>query len=280
MERPCLYVVATPIGNLSDMIPRALEVLRKVDIVVAEDTRHTGNLLRHFGVVAQLVSCHEHSREASVQRLAEQLSAGVTMALVCDAGTPLICDPGYALVDRALACGVPVRSVPGPCALTAALSVAGLSAPRFVFEGFLPARAVARGHRLAELATESRTLVFFEAPHRIADCLASAAELLGGERRATLVRELSKLHETVRRSTLSELRDWVSADLQQQRGEVVLLVEGNTEQATDERELRRVLEPLLEELPFSRAVTLAARLSRTPRRRLYQLGLALRGGDD
>ena len=260
------------------MIPRALEVLREVDLVVAEDTRHTGRLLRHFGIATPLAACHEHSRQASVQRLAERLGTGLAMALVSDAGTPLVSDPGYALVDCALAAGVPVRAVPGPSALTAALSVAGLPTRQFVFEGFLPPRAAARRRRLEALATEPRTLVFFEAPHRIAACLAAVAELLGETRRAALARELTKLHETVRRSTLGELRDWVLADSQQRRGEVVLLVAGAPERAADEAELRRVLVALLEELPFSRAVTLAARLSRVPRRRLYQLGLALRAG--
>ncbi len=276
MERPGLYVVATPIGNLGDMIPRALEVLREVDLVVAEDTRHTKRLLTHFGIATPLASCHEHSPPASVRRLAERLSAGAALALVSDAGTPMVSDPGYALVDLALGAGVPVRAVPGPSALTAALSVAGLPTQRFIFEGFLPPRAAARRHRLEALLGEPRTLVFFEAPHRLCAFLAAAVEVFGSERRAALARELSKVHETVRRASLGELRDWVADDPEQRRGELVLLVEGASEQAADEEESRRLLSLLLAELPFSRAVTLAARLSRVPRRQLYQLALSLR----
>ncbi len=265
-----LYVVATPIGNLADMVPRAVEILRAVDLIAAEDTRHSRPLLQHFGIATRMRSCHEYSTPAEIDTLLLRLQTG-SVAMITDAGTPLISDPGRRLVEQALAAGIPVTPVPGPSALTAALSVAGLPAERFVFEGFLPARAHGRRRRLAELAGETRTLVLFESPHRLRACLADLAAAFGPERSAVLARELTKLHETLRRAPLGKLRDWVEADAEQCRGESVLVVAGAVpaDAAVSEESLR-VLSLLLEDLPPSRAVALAAKITGAPRQALYR----------
>jgi len=265
-----LYVVATPIGNLGDLSPRALETLKRADAVCAEDTRRTRQLLAHFGVERPLLALHEHNEDDVAQRLVERLCGGESLALVSDAGTPLVSDPGFRLVRAARAAGIRVSPVPGASALIAALSVAGLPSDRFAFEGFLPAKAAARRERLAQLAGETRTLVFYESAHRIEDMLADAAAAFGAQRPATLARELTKLFETVLDGALSELQARVAADPDQRKGEFVLLVQGAGDDA-DARvaEGRRVYAKLSEHLPPSTAAKLAAELTGAPRKALY-----------
>ena len=265
-----LHVVATPIGNLADLSPRALETLRSVAAVCAEDTRHTRQLLAHFGVERPLLALHEHNEAELAQTLVARLAAGESLALVSDAGTPLVSDPGFRLVRAAREAGIRVSPVPGPSALIAALSVAGLPSDRFAFEGFLPAKAGARRERLAALAGEPRTLVFYESSHRIADTLADCVAAFGGERPAVLARELTKLFETVLDGGLAALLAQVEADANQRKGEFVLLVQGAGEDA-DARiaEGRRVYALLAAELKPSLAAKLAAEITGAPRKALY-----------
>ena len=265
-----LHVVATPIGHLADLSPRALETLRAVAAVCAEDTRHTRQLLAHFGLERPLVALHEHNEAEVAERLVARLLAGESLALVSDAGTPLVSDPGFRLVRAARAAGVRVSPVPGPSALIAALSVAGLPSDRFAFEGFLPAKGPARRERLAALAGEPRTLVFYESSHRIADTLADCAAAFGADRPAVVARELTKLFETVLDGSLGELRARVEADPDQRRGEFVLLVQGAGADA-DARlaEGRRVYALLAGELKPSLAAKLAAEITGAPRKALY-----------
>ena len=273
-----LYVVATPIGNLGDLSPRALAVLGEVDVVAAEDTRVSGRLLRTHGVATPLVSVHEHNEASVAPRLVERMRAGERVALISDAGTPLLSDPGYVLVALAHQEAVPVVAVPGPSAVMAALSIAGLPSDRFVFEGFLPGRAGARRARLAALADEPRTLVFFEAPHRIQATLEDAAAVLGDERLGTLCRELTKLHEEARRAPLGALAAWIGEHSEKRRGEAVLVVEGRGERGPAPRALDpdQVLATLLEDLPLKRAAAVAAKLTGAARNDLYRRGLKLR----
>ena len=278
-----LYVVATPIGNLDDISARALRVLREVALIAAEDTRHSARLLQHFGIATPLVACHEHNEREQGSRLVQRLLAGEDLALVSDAGTPLISDPGYHLVRNARAAGVRVVPVPGACALIAALSASGLPSDRFVFEGFLPARSGARRQRLQALVEESRTLIFYEAPHRLLESLGDMRELLGGERPAVLARELTKTFETIKGAPLAELHDWVAADANQQRGECVLLVEGwqaPEGEAALSAEALRVLDLLLTELPLKRAAALAAEITGVRKNLLYQEALVRQKGTD
>lgn len=273
-----LYVVATPIGNLEDWSPRAIATLKAAAVIAAEDTRHSTRLMQHFGIETRMVALHEHNESARVEQLVARLREGEDVALISDAGTPLISDPGYRLVAAAQAAGLRVVPVPGACAAIAALSAAGLASDRFVFEGFLPAKAAARRDRLRQLADESRTLIFYEAPHRIAECLADMAGVIGGERRITLARELTKTFETVRQLALAEMRDWVAADENQQRGEIVLVLEGapaNTDD-TDWQEADRLLGILLAELPLKQAAALAAEITGLKKNALYERGLLLR----
>jgi len=265
-----LHVVATPIGNLGDLSARALEVLRAVDAVCAEDTRHTRRLLAHFGIERPLLAVHEHNEGDIASKLVARLLAGESLALVSDAGTPLVSDPGFRLVRAAREAGIKVSPVPGPCAFVAALSVAGLPSDRFVFEGFLPAKSSARRERLASLASEPRTLVFYESAHRIAEALADCATELGGERPAALARELTKLFETVLDGTLAGIRAVLDADEHQRKGEFVLLVQGAGEDADAKvAEGRRLYAKLCEHLKPSQAAKLAAELSGAPRKALY-----------
>jgi len=265
-----LFVVATPIGNLGDLTPRALDTLRAVAAVCAEDTRRTRQLLAHFGLEKPLLALHEHNEAQLADMLVARLLAGESLALVSDAGTPLVSDPGYRLVRAARAAGVRVSPLPGPCAFVAALSVAGLPSDRFVFEGFLPAKASARRERLAQLVAEPRTLVFYESAHRIEDALADLVGAFGSDRPAVLARELTKLFETVLDGTLASLQGRVAADADQRKGEFVLLVQGAGEEG-DARvvEGRRLYAKLVEHLPPSTAAKLAAELSGAPRKMLY-----------
>ncbi|MCC8362530.1 16S rRNA (cytidine(1402)-2'-O)-methyltransferase [Lysobacter sp. A6] len=265
-----LHVVATPIGNLGDLSSRGLDTLRNVAAICAEDTRHTRQLLSHFGLERPLVALHEHNEDQIAERVVARLLAGESLALVSDAGTPLVSDPGFRLVRAARAAGVPVSPVPGACAFVAALSVAGLPSDRLVFEGFLPAKGNARRERLAPLAAEIRTLAFYESAHRIEETLADMAAIFGAERRAVVARELTKLFETVLDGTLADLHARVSADANQRKGEFVVLVQGagDDEQARI-AEGKRLYAKLGEHLPPSTAAKLAAELSGAPRKALY-----------
>jgi 16S rRNA (cytidine1402-2'-O)-methyltransferase len=280
-----LDVIGTPIGNLGDLSQRAQAALAAADLVAAEDTRHTGELLHALGISARLRSLHDYNESARVGQLVEELQAGKVVALVTDAGTPLLSDPGFALVRAAAAAGIAVRAIPGASALTAALSVAGLPTDRFVFEGFLPPRAAARRTHLAALAAEPRTLVFFEAPHRIAATLEELAALFGEQRRAVIARELTKVHEAVYRGTLGELCEAAHSDPNLARGEITLLVEGAAAAdrtatpggtAADGALLARALELLLAELPPARAAAIAAQLAGVTRSEAYALAQRLR----
>ncbi len=271
-----LYVVATPIGNLADMSERARRTLAEVYLIAAEDTRETAKLLRHFGIVTPTVALHEHNERRLVPRLIEQLRDGKSIALVSDAGTPLVSDPGYRLVRAAHEAGIAVRAVPGACAVCAALSVSGLPSDRFAFEGFPPPKAASRRRFFEARRREMRTLVFYEAPHRIVGSLIDMAAVFGAGRRAVFARELTKQFETVRPGTLAELAAWVRSDPNQQRGEIVVLVEGAEEAPSEEQEAERVLRVLLEALPARQAAVLAARLTGVPRNRLYARALVLK----
>jgi 16S rRNA (cytidine1402-2'-O)-methyltransferase len=276
-----LEVVATPSGNLGDLTPRARAALEGADLIAAEDTRRTGALLAAIGISGKLVSLHEHNEEQRIASLLSELKAGKIVALVSDAGTPLLSDPGYALVRAAVSAGIDIRAIPGVSAVTAALSIAGLPMDRFVFEGFLPARASERRLALARLATETRTLVFFEAPHRIVAVLADLAQVFGGQRRAVVARELTKLHEAVYRGTLEELTAVAAAEPNLARGEITLLIEGaasREEQGADQALLVRALKALLAELPPARAAALAAQITGVKRSEAYALAQRLRSG--
>jgi 16S rRNA (cytidine1402-2'-O)-methyltransferase len=276
-----LYVVATPIGNLGDISPRAVSTLKEVNLIAAEDTRHSGALLRHLGIGTPMQALHDHNEREVVPRLLARLEAGESLALISDAGTPLVSDPGFHLVRAARDAGLAVVPVPGPSAMVAALSVAGLPTDRFVFEGFLPARSAARRTRLAELGDEPRTLVFFESTHRILDSLGDMVEVFGPEREAVVARELTKQFETVRGGALAGLLEWVGADANQQRGEFVVLVHGAPAVAGEglDASAERLLAALMEELPLKKAAALTARLSGAKRNLVYQRALELRRDD-
>ncbi|SFK42420.1 16S rRNA (cytidine(1402)-2'-O)-methyltransferase [Lysobacter sp. cf310] len=265
-----LHIVATPIGNLGDLSPRALETLRNVAAICAEDTRHTRQLLSHFGLERPLLALHQHNEDAQAAQLVARLQAGDSLALVSDAGTPLVSDPGFRLVRAARAAGIRVSPVPGACAAIAALSVAGLASDRFAFEGFLPAKASARRERLSRLAAEPRTLLFYESAHRIEEALADMAAAFGDERPAVLARELTKLFETVLDGSLAQLRERVAADPNQRKGEFVVMIEGAGEDADAQVvEGRRLYAKLVEYLKPSQAAKVAAELSGAPRKALY-----------
>ncbi len=269
-----LWVVATPIGNLEDFSHRAQAVLQSVDLIAAEDTRHSQPLLARYGITTRTLALHDHNEQAASERLVELLSSGTTIALISDAGTPLVSDPGFRLVRAARAAGIAVSPVPGPCAAVAALSIAGLPSDRFVFEGFLPAKTTPRQARLVELCTETRTLIFYESSHRIVDAIVDIAAIFGAQRQAVVGRELTKLYETVLDGTLADLLQRVQSEANQQRGEFVLVVAGAPESEAEENlaEGRRVFDILRAELPPSQAAKLAAAITGASRKRLYEGG--------
>ncbi|TJY63037.1 16S rRNA (cytidine(1402)-2'-O)-methyltransferase [Sinimarinibacterium sp. CAU 1509] len=270
-----LYVVATPIGNLGDLSPRAQAVLSSVDRICAEDTRTTGHLLSHFGIRKPLTALHEHNESAASQALIEQLQGGATLALVSDAGTPLISDPGFVLVRAARAADVPVIAIPGPCAAITALSLSGLPSDRFLFEGFLPAKRGARRERLQTLAALPQTFIVYESSHRIADTAQDLAELLPG-RSVCLARELTKLHEQSVVMDAAALPTWLAADTNRSRGEFVLVIGGQPgEPAGNAAETERVLRILLQEMPASSAARVAAQITGERKKVLYDLALTL-----
>ena len=267
----CLWVVATPIGHRDDFSARAIATLREVAVIAAEDTRHSKPLLLHHGIATPLVALHEHNEREVVDAIVRRLQGGESVALISDAGTPLISDPGFRLVRAARAAGVRCVPVPGACAAIAALSVAGLPSDRFVFEGFLPPKSVARRARLQELAGEPRTLIFYESSHRVAGSLADMRAVFGDEREAVLARELTKLFETVLGESLAQLAERVANDPDQQRGECVILVAGRGEEADAKlAEGHRIFAILREELPPAKAAKLAAAISGAPRKVLYE----------
>lgn len=275
-------MVATPIGNLDDMSVRALKVLREVALIAAEDTRHSLRLMQHFGIATPLAACHEHNERDEGSRFIARLLAGDNVALISDAGTPLISDPGYHLVRQARAAGIQVIPVPGACALIAALSAAGLPSDRFIFEGFLPAKSVGRKARLELLKEEPRTVIFYEAPHRILECLQDLEDIFGADRPAVLGRELTKTFETLKGLPLGELRAFVEGDSNQQRGECVVLVAGWSAPEGEDvigAEARRVLDLLLQEMPLKRAAALAAEITGVRKNLLYQVALDKQKGE-
>jgi 16S rRNA (cytidine1402-2'-O)-methyltransferase len=277
-----LYVVATPIGNLGDLSARARETLAGAALIAAEDTRHTGVLLKAFGISTPMISLHDHNEAQRAPELIERLRGGASVALVSDAGTPAISDPGFDLVRACAAAGIEVVAVPGPCALVAALSIAALPTDRFCFEGFLPARGAARRARLQEVSAERRTLVFYESPHRIAETLADCAEHFGPAREAALAREITKLHESLYRGSLAQLADRTASDADVSRGEIVLVVAGAAPKAAAQGDdghggaLDRALKPLLEELPLKQAAHLAARIAAVRDNQAYKRALELK----
>jgi len=266
-----LFVVATPIGNLDDLSPRARATLAQVDLIAAEDTRHSAALLRHHGIATRTLALHEHNEREASADLVRRMQGGANIALISDAGTPLVSDPGYRLVRAARAAGIPVSPIPGACAAIAALSAAGLPSDRFVFEGFLPAKSAARRAALQVLRADPRTLIFYESSHRIVESLADLAAEFGGEREAVVARELTKQFETVLDGTLAGLAQRVAVDADQQRGEFVVLVKGagDDDDAAKLIEGLRVYRILSAELPPSRAAKLAAEITGAPRKALY-----------
>ncbi len=278
MSEAVLYVVATPIGNLADISERALKVLRSVDLVAAEDTRHTKQLLMHFVINKPLFSVHDHNEHQRVDKVLAELAEGRSIALVSDAGTPLISDPGFVVVQAVRKAGFPVVPVPGACAMVAALSAAGLPTDRFCFEGFLPAKSSGRKKQLKTLEQESRTLVFYESPHRVLDSLKDMAEVLGGAREITLARELTKTFETFLSGSLDEVIATVEQDANQRKGEFVLVLAGAKVESDDDNQAiaaEYVLKVLLEELPVKQAAALTAKITGLKKNALYQQALTL-----
>jgi len=273
-----LYVVATPIGNLRDISLRALDVLASADVVAAEDTRTTAPMLTHFGIAAnRLMALHQHNERGAAEKVIALLAQGQSVALVSDAGTPAVSDPGALLVEAVRTAGYRVIPIPGANAALAALSAAGLPAPHFLFYGFLPNKSAARCHALQDLVTLPYTLVFYEAPHRILECVADLQTVFGGERQIVLAREITKLFESIHRCTLAEAMDWLNGDPNRQRGEFVLLVSGATAQREGlDKEAERILTLLLKELPLKQAVQLAVQITGMGRNELYQRALELK----
>jgi len=266
-----LYVVATPIGNLDDMTPRAIATLQNVDTILAEDTRHSGGLLKKFGITTPARAYHDHNEQQLVPELIKRLQAGENMALISDAGTPLVSDPGYHLLNLAQQAGINIVPVPGASALIAALSVCGLPSDRFTFNGFLPAKQKARQKKCQELKTETATQIFYEAPHRLTECINDLNEVFGSDRHVCIARELTKIYETIRTGTLAELSQWLDQNPGQCRGEIVIVVEGNHEEKTVDGEDQRVLEVLLEYLSPSQAVAAAVKITGGKKNQLYKL---------
>ncbi len=265
-----LYVVATPIGNFGDISGRAIDTLRSVDLIAVEDARHSARLLQAFDVSTPTLAYHEHSDQRALETICSRLAGGGSVALVSDAGTPLISDPGYRLVRSVQERGYSVRPVPGACAAVTALSVSGLPTDRFLFEGFLPAKAVAREKRLQALVDTPATLLFYEAPHRVEACLEAMNRVFGGEREAFLARELTKLFETLKRAPLAELLAFVAADPDQRKGEIVLLVAGARQSpGAISPDTARWLTRLAEELPPRRAAAVVAEITGLRKRQLY-----------
>ncbi len=270
-----LYIVATPIGNLTDMSQRAIDVLQSVDFIAAEDTRHSAKLLQHFSIATPMRAYHDHSSSESINAIIALLQTGKSVALIADAGTPLISDPGYRLVTLAREQNITVVPIPGASAVTAALSASGLPCDRFVFEGFLANKRGTRINQLEKLATETRTLIFYEAPHRIVQCLQDMMKVFGADRQGVIARELSKTFETIHGDRLAALIPWIEADSNQQRGEFVVLVHGAEKHqiGVESPEVQRVLQILLAACPLKQAAQLAAKITGVKKNLLYQSAL-------
>ncbi len=270
-----LYVVATPIGNLGDMVPRAVETLQTVALIAAEDTRHSSRLLSHFAIKTPCIAYHDHSDDSRVDQLVAKMQAGESIAVISDAGTPLVSDPGYRLVRSARQAGIQVVPIPGACAMIAALSAAGLPSDRFAFEGFLPAKQIARCTQLQSLAADSRTLIFYEAPHRILETLQDMVQVFGPEREVVIAREITKTFETIKGDSVAALVDWVAADSNQQRGEIVLLVHGAPKQENETLTPEQIhtMKVLLDELPVKQAASIGAKLTGLKKNFLYDWAL-------
>lgn len=276
-EQGILYIVATPIGNLQDISFRAIDILAEVDEIAVEDTRHSKKLLRHFNINTKCISLHEHNERQITLDLLKKLKNGSSIALISDAGTPLMSDPGYFLVKTANNEGVDVRTIPGPCALIAALSVSGLPTDRFCFEGFLPAKSSARVRRLEGLVGEARTLVFYESPHRIMAMLEDFQKIFGLNRNIVLAKELTKIHEVVKSSEIVPLLEWLREDPARQKGEMVVLVEGaKPAHLAGNDDAKRLLTILLKELPLKQAVKLASQFLDTNKNELYTMALTIK----
>jgi 16S rRNA (cytidine1402-2'-O)-methyltransferase len=277
-----LYVVATPIGNLGDMSLRAVEVLKKVDRIAAEDTRHSAPLLKHFSITKPSISMHEFNERERHKVLMEYLREGESIALISDAGTPLISDPGFHLVREAKASGITVVTVPGPCAAIAALSISGLPTDKFTFEGFLSAKPEARRNQLTRLLHEARTMIFYEAPHRLLSALQTMLQVFGDERKAVVARELTKIHESVLADNLSELVRHFDAHPDQLRGECIILIAGSNEEEAESKEVipEKVLDILLEELPLKQAAALASKITGERKNVLYEMALVKKVKND
>ncbi|RTZ22942.1 16S rRNA (cytidine(1402)-2'-O)-methyltransferase [Vibrio penaeicida] len=274
-EVSTLYIVPTPIGNLGDITQRAIEVLSNVDLIAAEDTRHTGKLLSHFNISTKTFALHDHNEQQKAQVLVERLQQGLSIALVSDAGTPLISDPGYHLVNQCRQAGVKVVPLPGACAVVTALSAAGLPSDRFSFEGFLPPKSKGRKDKFLEIAKAERTCIFYESPHRIMDSLNDMLEILGADREVVLARELTKTYETIQGMPLGELIPWIEENDNRKKGEMVLLIHGHREQATEEipDEVTRTLSILTKELPLKKAAAMTAEIYNLKKNALYKWGL-------
>lgn len=271
MSAPRLFVVATPIGNLGDLSPRAQQVLSDVDLIAAEDTRHTGRLLQHFNIKANLISVHDHNERQRASLIIDRLNAGESIALVSDAGTPLISDPGFVLVRAVRDAGFEVSPIPGSCAFIAALSASGLPSDRFTFEGFLPAKQGARLAQLQALADRTETTIFYESTHRIVEALTDMCTALGGDRYVVIARELTKTFETIHGDRLEALLEWIEADSNQQRGEFVVLVQGAAprEQLID-AEVERISKLVAAQMPPKKAAALVAEITGANKKAIYQ----------
>lgn len=271
-----LYIVATPIGNLDDITLRAIDTLKRVDLIAAEDTRHSGLLLQHLGIKAKLFSLHDHNEQEKAHVLIEKLQSGISIALVSDAGTPLINDPGYHLVKACRENDIKVVPIPGACAAIAALSVAGLPSDKFIYEGFLPAKSKARQDSLASLITEPRTMIFYESTHRLLETLKDMQTILGADKQIVLAKELTKTWETIVSFPVNELIDWLNQDASRQKGEFVLIVAGYTESNKDiDPKAINTLKLLQKELPLKKAAAITAEIYGLKKNQLYQIGLNL-----
>ncbi len=280
MSEGILYIVATPIGHLNDLSPRASEVLADVDLIAAEDTRVTRKLLQHLGLNTAMLSLHEHNEQQRIETLLLKLQAGESVALVSDAGTPLISDPGYPLVKAVRLADIKVVPIPGPCALISALSVSGLPTDKFIFEGFLPGKSSGRRGKFEELKQEPRTLIFYESPHRILACLDDLETVMGAEREVVVARELTKAFETIHSGSVAETKNWVEQDQNQQRGEIVLLVAGAQVVKKQHQDQERILGLLMEELPLKQAAGLTAKICDAKRNELYQKALEIKASKE
>lgn len=274
-----LYIVATPIGNLNDISLRALEILKSVSLIAAEDTRHSQKLLQHCGINTQLISYHEHNERESIDNLIKILKSGKSIALISDAGTPCISDPGYHLVKAALENHIKVVPIPGACAAISALSVSGLPSDHFIFEGFLPSSSLSRKNKLLKLKSETRTLIFYEAPHRIEESVRDLCEVFGADREATLARELTKTFETIHKANLKDLYDFIQKDPNQSKGECVIIVRGISHEQLERHNLdeaKKLVLILLENMPLKKAVKITSELFSVSKNFLYDQALKLK----